>query len=254
MSIQDTVGLVKRIVCKTQLLADHLVSSQGFLHHRIQHGCAYSERLIQAQPVWMIVDPYDMGVPPEDGLPQCLGTLAWVALKCGHAFGGHVLTASQPFSTAYDTPEQSVWNLIKGVLLSNDHTRPGTLADGLQWAIDHLPLTHRVVVVSAFWGKGWQSGYVTLSRRHHLIPFRLNGWADLPMGGLLPITHSKTGDWLVLNSRSGKQYEAFLKFYQDQSALRQAVFKRLNTPEYVLDKKPDLLSMAMLMLGRHGSN
>lgn|GEM_PF-6840384 len=254
MLTQDTTEVLKRIVCKTQRLADHLVSSHCFFHHRIHHGLGPFDDSIQTQPVWMMVDPDDMGVPIQDGLPQWLGTLAWVAVKCGHALGGHVLTESHPFSMPYDTPDRSVWNLLKGVLLSNHHPRQGGLAEGLQWAIDHLPLTHRVVVVSAFLGKDWQSRYVTLSRRHQLIPFRLNGWPVLPNCGLLPITHAKTGDWLVLNARSGKQYDAFLKWAQDQSDLRQAVFKRCNTPEYVLDHKPDLLRMAMWMLGRYGSN
>lgn len=253
MVVQDRLGLLRSMYRKTEQVANQVCTT-----HRVRpalFGGSGPHAWLPGQPVWMILDTSGMGMGTldEGRWLGWVGTLAWTVVKLGHPIGGHVLHQSTPCSTPYHPPEHSIWNVLKGIVSGEDQPQQRSLADGLRWVRDGLSPTYRVIILSPFLGADWPLMYVELSRRHHLVPFRIE-CPVLPNIGVIPMINRITGEWMAWNTQLTQPYQDYLTWNTAQSTRRQAVFKRANTPDYVVRQGTNGEDMAMWMLNHHAAD
>ncbi len=156
-------------------------------------------------------------------------TLAMSAIKNNDRIGLTLFTDSIEKSIPPRKGSRHVLRIIRELL----YCQPVGSGTNLQNALEHLYRTARrrtvVFLISDFQDSGFESILKVARRKHDIIPVVVGDprEAEMPNVGLIRLQDNETGEVLTLDTASRSNREAYAQACKQQTAARDAMFRRL---------------------------
>ncbi|MFK7770052.1 MAG: DUF58 domain-containing protein [Mariniblastus sp.] len=170
-------------------------------------------------------------------------TLAMSAIKNNDRVGLTLFTDDVEKSIPPRKGSRHVLRLIRELL----YCQPVSSGTDVRAALDYLNRTAKrrsvVFLISDFQDDQFESALKVACRKHDLIPIVISDprEGEMPNVGLVRLRDGETGETVVLDTGSRKNRGLYKQLFEEQSAARDSMFRRLNLQPIHLETGRDIV-------------